>query len=276
MKAFICTVCATQFAPTEIAPSVCPICRDERQYVPATGQTWTTHEALASRHANQFRQHEPGVIGIGSVPQFAIGQRALLIRTPAGNFLWDCIALIDAATVEMIKGIGGLKGIAISHPHYYASMLEWSRAFGGVPIHLHAADRQWVMYPDAAIQFWDGDTTEIAPGLTLIRTGGHFAGATVAHWALGGQGKGALLAGDVVFVIPDRGFVSFMRSYPNLIPLSGPAVRRIGEALEPFLFEAIYGPFFDRNIANGGKDIVRRSVERYIRAVTGDGSAELE
>jgi hypothetical protein len=214
-------------------------------------------------------------MGIGTVPQFSIGQRALLVTTPAGNFLWDCIGLVDAATIAIVKALGGLAGIAISHPHYYAAMTQWSRAFGGAPVHLHAADRQWVMYPDPAIRFWDGDTKEIAPGLTLIRTGGHFAGATVAHWARGGDGAGAILAGDIVFVVPDRDHVGFMRSYPNLIPLSAPAVERIGAALEPFEFGAIYGAFFDRNIAGGGKDIVRRSVKRYVRAVTGDGSAEL-
>ena len=271
MPAFICNTCATQFAPTETAPARCPICDEPRQYVPPTGQAWTTHDALARRHANQFRQHEPGLIGIGSVPQFAIGQRALLVQTPAGNFLWDCIALCDAATIEIVKALGGLAGIAISHPHYYASMVEWSRAFGNAPIHLHEADKQWVMYPDRAIQYWSGATRQLAPGLTLINAGGHFAGGTVAHWA---QGGGALLAGDIVFVIPDRNHVSFMRSYPNLLPLSAPSVMRIGERLAPFDFAAIYGPFFDRNIASGGNDIVRRSVARYIEAVTGNGSAE--
>ncbi len=45
-------------------------------------------------------------------------------------------------------------------------MVEWSRAFGGVPIHLHEADRQWVMRADPAVQSW-GDTKPIAPGLAL-------------------------------------------------------------------------------------------------------------
>ena len=27
--------------------------------------------------------------------------------------------------------LGGIAAIAISHPHYYTSMVEWSRAFGG-------------------------------------------------------------------------------------------------------------------------------------------------
>jgi len=153
-------------------------------------------------------------------------------------------------------------------------MVEWSRAFGGVPIHLHAADRQWIMRPDPAIKLWEGDTLPLARGITLIRCGGHFAGGTVLHWAAGGEGRGALLSGDIVQLIPDRKYVSFMRSYPNIIPLSAPAVARIGAMLEPWPFDVIYGAFFDRVIPRGGKDAVRRSVKRYIAIVEGDGTAE--
>src|SRR6478735_9631375 len=128
-------------------------------------------------------------VGIGTVPKFSIGQRALLLRAPDGNILWDCIPFIDAATVEIVKGLGGVAAIAISHPHYYSTMVEWSHAFGAVPIHLHAADRQWIMRPDPCIRLWDGDTLPLASGVTLVRCGGHFAGGTVLHWAAGGEGR---------------------------------------------------------------------------------------
>ena len=275
MPAFICVTCGTQFAASEEQPERCPICDEERQFVPPSGQSWTTHEALARRHMNGFQQHEPGLIGIGTVPAFAIAQRALLLITDQGNVLWDCITLLDDATVAIVKGLGGLIGIAISHPHYYASMVEWAQAFDA-PIYLHAGDRQWVMRSDPAIKFWDGDTLPLARGVTLIRCGGHFAGGTVLHWAQGGDGRGALLSGDIVQVIPDRTFVSFMRSYPNLIPLSAPAVERIGALLEPYPFEVIHGAWFDRTIARDGKAIVQRSIARYVAAVRGDGAADLK
>jgi hypothetical protein len=275
LSAFICTACGSQFTPSEKQPAACPVCVDERQFVPPSGQGWTTLDAIGRKHFNSYRQHEPGLLGIGTVPQFAIGQRALLLRTPEGNILWECLALLDDATIDIIKGLGGLAGIAISHPHYYSTMVEWSRAFGGVPIHLHAADRQWVMRPDPAVKFWDGETFSLADGVTLIRCGGHFAGGTVLHWRQAGGGRGALMSGDIVMVVPDRNYVSFMRSYPNLVPLSAPAVERIGAALEPFEFETIYGAFFDRNILKGGKQAVKRSVQRYVAAIRGDGSADL-
>jgi hypothetical protein len=116
------------------------VCQDERQFTPPGGQSWTTLDQLAVRHLNAFRQHEPGLIGIGTQPSFAIGQRALLVCTPHGNVLWDCISLIDGATVTLVNGLGGLSAIAISHPHFYTTLVEWSSAFGNVPVHLHADD----------------------------------------------------------------------------------------------------------------------------------------
>ena len=148
MTAFICTACGTQYPPSEAPPDACPVCVDERQFVPASGQSWTTLERLRKTHSNKFRELAPGLMTIETTPAFGINQRAILARTPAGNVLWDCIALIDGATIDLIKGLGGVTAIAISHPHYYTTMVEWSRALGGVPIHLHAADREWVMRPD--------------------------------------------------------------------------------------------------------------------------------
>jgi len=269
MPAFICTACGTQYAPTDTPPQRCLICTEERQYVPPGGQGWTVLEALAARSFNAWREHEPGLFGIGTQPAFAIGQRALLVRTPHGNVLWDCISMLDAATVTQIKALGGLSAIAISHPHFYTTMAEWSRAFGDVPIHLHAADRAWVMRPTPAIRFWDGDTLTLSPEVTLIRCGGHFPGAACLHWAAGAAGKGVLLTADTATVTVDRKFLTFMRSYPNLIPLSANQVRNIGDALEPFAYDRIYGHYFDRIIPVGAKEAMRASVERYAAAVGG-------
>jgi hypothetical protein len=268
MPHFICTACGTQFAESVQAPAQCIICEEERQYVPQRGQTWTTLEALQKSHTNTFRQYEKTIIGIGSTPTFAIGQRALLVRTPNGNILWDCIATLDDATATMIEGLGGIDAIAISHPHFYTTMVEWARAFAA-RIHLHAADKQWIMRADPAVELWDGETNTLWDGVTLVRCGGHFEGGTVLHWAGGADGRGAVCAGDILTVTTDRKWLSFMRSYPNLIPLSARTVEHIGAALEPFAFEAIYGHYFDRVIANGAKAAVQASVARYVAAVEG-------
>ena len=279
MPAFICTACGTQYPPSEAPPSACLICTDERQFVPASGQSWTTLEGLRNAHSNKFRRLATGLTTIETTPAFGIGQRAILARTPAGNVLWECLALIDDATVDLLKGLGGVAAIAISHPHYYTTMVEWSRALGGVPIHLHAADRQWVMRPDPAVQFWEGDTKPIGPGLTLVRLGGHFDGGTVLHWADWSEGRGVLLSGDILQVVPS-GHVSFMWSYPNLIPLSAAKVRRMAEILEPFAFDAVYGSFSGRGqIDANGKQVVaavgralHRADQRDIVGASGDWS----
>lgn len=273
MPAFICTACGTQYPASDknpnLPPALCIICEEERQYVPPGGQGWTTLEALAQSHINGFREYEPGVIGIGSEPSFAIGQRALLVQTPGGNLLWDCIATLNAATVTMIKGLGGIKAIAISHPHFYTTMGEWSRAFGSVPIHLNAADKDWIMNPSPAVKLWEGDTLKLWDGVTLIRCGGHFPGGTVMHWAGGAGGRGIVCAGDILAVTTDRKWLSFMRSYPNFIPLSAKEVEHIGAALAPFTFDVLYGHYFDRVIASGAKPLVAKSVARYLGAING-------
>jgi hypothetical protein len=268
MPAFICTACGTEYPASEVPPERCPICEEERQYVPPGGQSWTTMAALTAGRANVFRQYEPGLIGIGSEPRFAIGQRALLIVTPAGNVLWDCISLIDDATVTLIEGLGGLAAIAISHPHFYTAMGEWSRAFGNVPIHLHADDRDWIIKPNDAVSLWGGETLDLLPDVTLIRCGGHFPGAAVLHWSGAADGRGVICSGDTLTVTMDRKFLSFMRSYPNHIPLGAKAVHRIGTALQPFAFDRIYGHYFDRVIATGAKAVLEESVARYIAAIS--------
>lgn len=261
--AFICTTCGTQYPPAETPPDNCPICTEERQYVPSGGQSWTSPDALGASHSNGFRHQEPGLLGIGTFPSFGIGQRALLLRTPAGNVLWDCISLLDEATVELIRGIGGIAHIAISHPHYYTTMVDWAHAFGAT-VHVHAADRAWIMRPDPAIQPWEGETKPIAPGVTLIRGGGHFPGGTVLHWQDGAGGRGALLTGDIAQVTPDRTHVSFMRSYPNLLPLGAAAVRGIAARLAPWPYDRIYGAFWDRVIERDAKRALQASVDRYL------------
>jgi glyoxylase-like metal-dependent hydrolase (beta-lactamase superfamily II) len=226
MTAFLCVTCGTQFPESHAPPAHCPICEDERQFVCYSGQQWTTLEALRRDHRNEIAAQEPGLTSIETTPHFAVGERAFLLETAGGNILWDCISLIDDTTIAWIKQRGGLAAIAISHPHYYTTMVEWSRAFGGVPIFLHAHDRQWVMRPDAAIQFWQGEQIVPLAGVTLVHGGGHFAGGTMLHWPAGADGRGVLLSGDIIQVVPDRRFVSFMYSYVNYVPLSAAAVRK--------------------------------------------------
>lgn len=268
---YFCVTCGTQFPPTSGGPpQECPICLDERQYVGSDGQQWVTLDAMRRcSWKNAIRAQELNLTGIGTEPKFGIGQRALLVQTPGGNILWDCISFLDDATIEAVRRLGGLSAIAISHPHYYSSMVEWSRAFGGVPIHLHEADLPWVQRPDPAVRPWKGETKEIADGLTLIHTGGHFDGFQVLHWRDGAEGRGALLSGDQPQVCADPKWVSFMWSYPNYIPLGAREIERIAATLERWPFERLYGAFWPSVVPTEAKKVVQRSVDRYLRQIAG-------
>jgi glyoxylase-like metal-dependent hydrolase (beta-lactamase superfamily II) len=273
MPKYICFTCGTQYPDSSEPPEHCPICEDERQYIGHNGQQWTTLDELRADHQNVTRRYEPDLIGIGTEPRFAIGQRALLVQAPGGNILWDCMTLLDEPMIETVRELGGISAIAISHPHYYSTMVEWAHAFDA-PVYLHAADREHVMRADQSIRFWKGETKELGEGLTLINTGGHFAGGTVLHWAQGAEGRGALLSGDIVNVVQDRRYVSFMYSYPNQIPLPTAAIRRIVAALEPYEFDRIYSAWWDTITPSNGKAAVRFSAERYIKAIEGTLWAE--
>lgn len=269
MDHFVCVTCGAQFSASTTPPANCPICDDDRQYIGPKGQQWTTLDTLRRDHHNVIATVGENLTGIMTEPKVAIGQQAHLIATPAGNVLWNCISYIDDATVAAVNDLGGLAAIAVSHPHFYTGMVEWSRAFGGVPVYLHADDRQWVMRRDDSIRFWEGETLELLPGsgLTLIRCGGHFPGSCVLHWPQGAGGKGALLTGDTIMVVPDRRWVSFMYSYPNLIPLDGAAIAGIVTAVEPYRFDRIYGSWPESIVDTDAKAAVRRSAERYIAKI---------
>ena len=265
MTHFMCVQCAVQFANSDKPPSSCPICSDERQYVRLGGQVWTTMEEMSREHEVVLKD-EDGVLSIGVEPAFGIGQRALLAETPDGNVLWDCVPLVTGAAVKALNERGKVKAIAISHPHFFSAIAEWSKALGDIPIYIHEGNRQWVMRPDPAIVFWGGETKSILPDVTLIHCGGHFEGSSVCHWKR--QGKpNVVLAGDTLQVVMDRKHVSFMYSYPNVWPLNARAVMRIAKALEPFDYGQVYSAFWNMRILDDGKGAVARSVERYLKAI---------
>ena len=276
MACHICVTCGVQFPFSSSPPPHCPISEDEREFVGKNGQEWTTREEIVGKYENKIKLEEPELYSIRSEPQFAIGQRAFLVQTPHGNILWDCITLLDQSTLERINQLGGIAAIAISHPHFFASMIDWSHAFGDIPIYLHKDIKSWVMRPDDCIHFWDGDTKDLFDGqLKLIRTGGHFQGSQVLYWPQGASHKGVLLSGDEPHICMDPKQVTFMHSYPNYIPLNGRKVRQIMERLQPINYDRLYcavisGGGGDGVVPEKAKYIVQRSGERYLKAISDD------
>jgi hypothetical protein len=262
----ICTACGVQSASVE--PERCPICEDSRAFGRERGhrQQWTMPTQLRSSHSNRIRRLDEGIVSIATEPKFSVGHHCLLIEGRAGNMLWDCISLVDDATVKAVVAAGGISAMAISHPHFYGSMIEWSRAFGNVPIYLHMADRAWVRRDDPALVFWEGDTLRLNDEFTLVRCGGHFDGGTVLHQAREAH-AGRIFTGDIIDVLEDGAGVTFMHNYPKQIPLPASAIDHIVEVIEPFEFERVYGCWPEKVITAGGKAAVLRSADSYIQHV---------
>ena len=262
----ICQTCGVEH---DTAAETCRICADERQWVPAAGQQWTTLEALAaSGHQVRVHEVEPDLFGLSVDPKFAIGQRSHLLRTPDGNLLWDVVGYCDSEAVRQVGELGPVVAIAASHPHHYGVQVEWSRALGGVPVLVVEADQRWVARPDPVILPWAG-AYEVLPGITLVQVGGHFPGSAVAHWPAGAGGKGVLLSADTIQANPDRETVTFMRSYPNRIPLSAAVVDRIARNVGALDFDRLYDNFGNA-IDSGARSVIRQTADRYAGWVRGD------
>jgi len=262
---WICRTCAVEH---DVGARICSICSDERQYVPAGGQRWATLEELAAAgYRAEMRELEPDLFAITTTPEAGIGQQSKLLVTPHGSLLWDPVGFVDDDVVERILALGEVRAVAASHPHMFGVQVEWSRRLGGAPVLVSAADLEWVARDDEVIVTWERDL-EILPGVTLSQPGGHFPGSAVAHWAAGADGRGVLLTGDTIFPNPDRRSVSFMRSYPNRIPLSAAVVQRIARHVEPFAFDRLYGNF-DNAIGSDARAIVRWSADRHADWVSG-------
>lgn len=266
---WICETCGVETAELPAPPAACEICEDERQWVPEDGQRWTTLDALAEAGTRiTVSEVEPGLWGLRAEPAVGIGQQTMVVQVPEGVLLFDCVGYLDDATVEWVRSLGPTLAVAASHPHMYGVQTEWARALGDVPVLVAAADADWVRRRDPLVELYE-QRRDVAPGLVLHRVGGHFRGQAVLEWAAGADGRGVLLAGDAVFPNPDRRSVSFMRSYPNRIPLSGNVVQRIAGHLEELHYDRLYNNF-GAVVPSGAKAVVRASADRHAAWTRGD------
>eukprot|EP00884_Botryococcus_braunii_P011830 jgi/Botrbrau1/20648/Bobra.113_1s0072.1 len=269
----ICITCGAEYAMEglEDFPKKCIICDEERQYVNSDGQQWTTGQRmLADGRKTEVRQLEDNLWGFSVEPKVGIGQRSLLVTTPKGNVLWDCVCFLDDAALSKIRELGGVSAVVNSHPHFFTRMVDWAHHFGAT-LYVHKADEAWVTCPDPIIHFWTGDKLELLDGIRVQRLGGHFEGSSVLYWPQGAEARGALLAGDTIFPVPDKGWVSFMYSFPNLIPLPGAVVRKMKQRIldSGILFDRLYGAFWHSVVAQDALEAVIRSADRYVAFVEG-------
>ena len=232
MTRWTCARCAVEYPDSHQPPDRCAICSDERECVEPPGQRWTTLAEL-ERDGHHESLHE----------------------------------VLDDDLIAAVAGAGGVAAIAASHPHMFGVQVEWSHRFGGAPVYVNRADQDWLQRDDPVVRRWDAEL-EALPGLTLNRIGGHFPGSAVLH-AVGADGRGTMLCGDTFLVTPGQDWVTFMRRFPNLIPLSAAVVDGVAERVLSLDFDRLYDNFGGR-VGTGAAGRVRRSAERYIGWVRGD------
>ncbi|AQQ53460.1 MBL fold metallo-hydrolase [Planococcus lenghuensis] len=267
MPAFICITCGTQYAPSAQPPAHCRICEEERQYVNIDGQQWATLDELreSGRYSNRIEQISERIYSITTAPKFAIGQTAYFIKGQKVNLLWDAVTFLDEETSRFFEQQGGIDAIALSHPHYYCAVAEWSEEFKA-DVYIHEADAEWIVNPGSRFELWSGKSLQLSEEFTLHQLGGHFAGAAIAHADIG---KGIVFSGDVIQVASDRNWTSFMYSYPNMIPLPIPVIKRMKQDISRLVFDELYNAF-DRKVAPDAKEKVLKSADRYIQALNGE------
>ncbi|GAA4758226.1 hydrolase [Gordonia alkaliphila] len=266
-SSWLCVACGNEYPPAPAPPEECLICVDDRQYVPVGGQQWRRLRLDESRSVSVV-ELEPGLHRLTVDPRVGIGQGTYLVETVAGTVVWEPPGFVGPELVEQLRAAGPIAAIASSHPHLVGASVSLSHLLGRVPVYVHELDRRWVTRPDDVVVHWHADR-EIAPGVRLMRCGGHFPGSCVLQIGTAAEGRGALLSGDTAMVNPDRATVSFMRSYPNLIPLSPRLVRQIVAALDTVAYDRIYGAF-GNIIDAAARAAVHASAARYLGWLTDD------
>jgi hypothetical protein len=260
-KALICTTCGTQYPPDQQVPELCTICNDDRQYIGDNGQKWTSMEVLKNNYSTRISKLNDQIAALKMQPDFSLANRALLVQSPEGNILWDCMPLPDQQTVDYINSIGGLKAIAFSHPHYYSTMNEWAALFN-CPIYIHELDSEWIMYPTPSVKLWNGDSLPLWDGIKIVHTSGHFPGSCVL-WMPSLTGEGTLLCGDSVYLSRSKRHLSVMYSYPNLILLSKRDFATFDHKTSALKFDTLYGAFDNQDLEGNAMDVFNTSMQRY-------------
>jgi hypothetical protein len=258
----ICATCGTYYS-AQASYDICPICADDRQYIPEGGQRWTTPQDLTSRHSIRTHQLHEKVYELEIAPAFAITQRAFLILSPQGNILWDCIPLLNDPIVEFIKAHGGLRAIAFSHPHYYSNMHDWAETFD-CPVYIHTKDEQWIFGKGDRVELWDGAEKTLWDGMRLINIGGHFPGSSILHVPSLSK-EGTVFCGDTLVIAPNKKHIAVMYSYPNRMPLPHGEVRRIKQQMAAIPFDMLFSFMRDLNLAEDAREVFDRSMDRYLQ-----------
>ncbi|WVW81997.1 hypothetical protein I302_104002 [Kwoniella bestiolae CBS 10118] len=282
----ICKACGTQYPASFDIQRNCVICEDPRQYVPATGQEWTNMAELGEGRKHVLLQDEEDgrVTMIGCEPGFAINQTPILIETAEGSYIWDCSAFISLPLIGHLSKLKKpLKGIAISHPHFFSTSLTWSRALK-VPLYVCEDDKEWYQRlsdsKDDDQVIWWKDEQELGRGVKVVQCGGHFPGSSILYWDRLSEPpppkdslptkptpvSGIIFTADTLMVQPTQLSFAFIWSVPNMIPLRPHSILSIQDRLKSLSFAQATSSWPNKWIRQDAKQILEQSVITFLAA----------
>jgi len=239
MTPYLCTNCGF-WQRYFTVPSSCPICLDFRHTPPEDGFRFLTPDGIAQETTTTVLiTDDPRIVTFENSPCIGIGPNGYLIQHPEGNVFFDGTAYYDPEALRFIEALGGIKWLTASHPHAYGALWQLQERFAPT-VAIQVEDLPWTTAFQTAWPF--DETFELAPGLTLIHTGGHFAGHTILHWA----DRKLLFAGDMVKFHSENGLltsISTHKGFNRKIPMSHAEIRRYAAAIETLEFDMVFTSF---------------------------------
>lgn len=220
-------------------PPFCPVCTDVRNALPDDGWVWITPGDLADRQA-RWAEVAPGVTGYWVEPQVGLGTTGWVIETDAGLVGWEGAGFYPQESLAELRRRGGLVALGASHVHGYGALWQLQDELAPPVLAIGVDDLQWTKA--FRVTWPTDDRHELAPGLVMHRSGGHFPGHTVLH----DEGRGILFVGDLLKVDLDGDTpvgLSCHKAYHAQIPLSHDEIRQARALVERLQFDAVATPF---------------------------------
>jgi len=221
-------------------PPSCPVCTDVRNALPEGGWDFSAAAEVALGREARWAQVAPGVTGYWCEPQVGLGTTGWVIETDAGLVGWEAAGYYPPEALADLRARGGLVALGASHVHGYGALWQLQDELDPPVLAIGVDDLAWTKA--FRVTWPTDDRHELAPGLVMHRSGGHFPGHTVLH----DERRGILFVGDLIKVDLDGDVpvgLSCHKAYHAQIPLSHAEVRQARALVERLEFTAVATPF---------------------------------
>ena len=221
-------------------PQSCPVCTDVRNALPEDGWDFSADTEVALGREARWAQVAPGVTGYWCEPQVGLGTTGWVIETDAGLVGWEGAGYYPPEALADLRARGGLVALGASHVHGYGALWQLQDELDPPVLAIGVDDLAWTKA--FRVTWPTDDRHELAPGLVMHRSGGHFPGHTVLY----DERRGILFVGDLIKVDLDGDVpvgLSCHKAYHAQIPLSHAEVRQARALVERLEFTAVATPF---------------------------------